>query len=413
MSSSLNDSEIERDVDATLNIARRLVREEERDEANDDSDGGNKQKTKRKKRKKKKKKKEKRGKQVRPCLEAKMDRASTLVNMLTPINFVKDGRAIVTVSQQGLKFTVEDGKTSQANVFVAAKLFHHWHVREPKFTPPKSNRSSSGSADDDDDYDKENGRQQQDDSESSSSSSTASTTATDKANEMRCLVQFCVPLNHLIECLSIFGGGTHHSGGYYSSHGSGSGGGGVATLDLSYAGPGNDLVLLLTQGEAVTNVALRTLDSDGITDFNFRNRATPIRNKVIMVSDSLREAFAELDWSNADVSLLMSPDHPHFRIATVGPSGSCQVDFPRDSASFELFESFQTQVFSYKLKNLQPGIKGLGVASKTQIRLNDVGMLNLQHLVNLDDGERFFVDFYLVPSDDEDIVLASTSLSSQ
>jgi len=68
---------------------------------------------------------------------------------------------------------------------------------------------------------------------------------------------------------------------------------------------------------------------------------------VVLQSEWLKEAFNELDWSSTDVSFLLSPDAPFFRLTTAGTMGSCQVDCGKDSPVFELFECRQTQCNKY------------------------------------------------------------------
>src|SRR3989338_6905417 len=65
--------------------------------------------------------------------------------------------------------------------------------------------------------------------------------------------QFAVALNPLCECLNIFGAAES------------------ITLKMVYQKMGMDLFLVLTQGGVVTNVSLRTLDTDGPTPFFFRH----------------------------------------------------------------------------------------------------------------------------------------------
>jgi hypothetical protein len=56
-------------------------------------------------------------------------------------------------------------------------------------------------------------------------------------------------------------------------------------------------------------------------------------------SENLHDAFNELDWSNTRMSWLIADTQPYFRLATDGPNGSCQVDYPKDSEVFMVYES--------------------------------------------------------------------------
>lgn len=272
-----------------------------------------------------------------PFLEAALDRSSTLLNVLSPLNFQKDLIMVVSVLPQGLKFTVEESRILQATAFLGVENFSH-------FESPVLEAEGDG---------------------------------TPQA------FQFSVLLNPLCECLNIFGSQEQ------------------STLQLKYQGPGMDLFLVISPGPAVyTNVSLRTIDSEPPTNFQFRNPETPIQNKLIFRSEALKAAFSELDWSTPDVQMVVSPDEPYFRISTVGPAGSCQVDFARDSPSFEEFDSTVTQQITYKLRYLQPAIKALVFAAKTQIRLNSEGMMNMMHLITNEDGVTVFIEFFLVAAEE-------------
>eukprot|EP01087_Luapelamoeba_hula_P021465 TRINITY_DN7512_c0_g1_i2.p1 TRINITY_DN7512_c0_g1~~TRINITY_DN7512_c0_g1_i2.p1 ORF type:complete len:130 (-),score=24.90 TRINITY_DN7512_c0_g1_i2:201-590(-) len=120
-----------------------------------------------------------------------------------------------------------------------------------------------------------------------------------------------------------------------------------------------------------------------------------------MKSECLKEALNELDWSSDVLTVLLSPDPPYFRLTTSGPSGSCQVDYPKDSEAFEGFDCTQTQAFNYKMKLLQPTAKALSMSTKTSARMNERGILNFQHLYQGDDGETSFVDFFILPLEED------------
>ena len=120
------------------------------------------------------------------------------------------------------------------------------------------------------------------------------------------------------------------------------------------------------------------------------------------------------------MNFVLSPDEPFFRLQTAGNLGSCQVDYPKDSDEvFESFECSQTQsnlyvarilsfvanltANSYKLSVIQPTVKALAVASKTQVRVNQRGVLSMQHMVtDTKQMSTCFIDFFILPSEDGD-----------
>jgi cell cycle checkpoint protein len=195
--------------------------------------------------------------------------------------------------------------------------------------------------------------------------------------------QFQVNLSILLDCLNIYGISTT-----------------FPALQIAYKGYGHPLLLMLEENDVLTDCGIRTLDAEPLMNFNLRG--APIISKVIMNAESLKDAFGELDWNNTSVNWSISPNIPYFRLTTDGVGGSCQVDYPKDSEVFEVYECQQIQEFVYKMKILQPCIKALANAKKTLIRINQDGLLAFQHMIQAEDGATSFVDFYVVPLEGDD-----------
>jgi len=203
-----------------------------------------------------------------------------------------------------------------------------------------------------------------------------------QANEEQ--FRFKLNLTFFLDCLNIFGS---------------AGGSGYTALQMVYRGYGHPLVLMLEEGGVVTNCAIKTLDADEITDFNFLG--SPIICKVIMDAEGLRDAFSELDWSSPTINFLLSPNDPYFRVSTVSPLGSFEVEYPKDSDLFEQFQCSSVSENRYKLSLLQPCFKALASANRTQIRVNGQGVLSFQHMLKVED-QVGFVDFFVVPETSHD-----------
>jgi len=170
---------------------------------------------------------------------------------------------------------------------------------------------------------------------------------------------------------------------------------------MAYRGHGTPLVLMLQEEtDVLTDCGITAVEGTPPAQFNLRN--SEILAKIVMKSSSLRDAFSELDWSNEHLSWELSPEAPYFRLKAIGTGTICQVDYPRDSEIFETFECAQLLKRDYRMKFLHPSLKALEIASKTQIRVNAVGLLSLQHMIPTDDGNFAFVDFFIVPKEDGD-----------
>lgn len=94
----------------------------------------------------------------------------------------------------------------------------------------------------------------------------------------------------------------------------------------------------------------------------------------------------------------MAVDAQHLRLTTVGSSASSQVDYARDSALFDGFESHAPVSAHYKLSAVAPAVRALSGAAKCRLRVNARGVLELQQLVRAPDGTAAVVEFVLLPS---------------
>uniref|UniRef100_A0A3B3RSR5 RAD1 homolog (S. pombe) n=1 Tax=Paramormyrops kingsleyae TaxID=1676925 RepID=A0A3B3RSR5_9TELE len=235
-------------------------------------------------------------------------------------------------------------------------------------------------------------------------------------------VSFQVNLTVLLDCLTIFGGSTVP---------------GVTTaLRLCYNGYGYPLKLFLEEGGVVTVCKINTQEPEEPIDFEFCS--TNVTNKVILQSDSLREAFSELDMTSEVLQITMSPSQPYFRLSTFGNSGNAHYDYPKDSDMMELFQCTKTQtnrsvthfflinkgrffchqssnynhnhlhgfnstvipLSRYKMSLLKPSTKALALSCKVSVRTDSQGFLSLQYLVRNDDGQICFVEYYCCPDED-------------
>ncbi|KAL1260768.1 hypothetical protein QQF64_008595 [Cirrhinus molitorella] len=197
-------------------------------------------------------------------------------------------------------------------------------------------------------------------------------------------VGFQVNLTVLLDCLTIFGGSTVP---------------GVCTaLRMCYSGYGYPLTLFLEEGGVVTVCRIKTQEPEEPIDFDFCS--TNVTNKVILQSESLKEAFSELDMTSEVLQITMSPSHPYFRLSTFGNSGNAHYDYPKDSDMMELFQCTKIQTNRYKMSLLKPSTKALALSCKVSVRTDSRGFLSLQYLVRNDDGQICFVEYYCCPDEE-------------
>ncbi|XP_064612700.1 cell cycle checkpoint protein RAD1-like [Liolophura sinensis] len=199
-------------------------------------------------------------------------------------------------------------------------------------------------------------------------------------------VTFKINLTVLMDCLTIFGANPSA--------------GSTTSLKMCYAGYGSPLTLLLEEEGVLTDCSIKTLEPDEVLDFNFCS--TNVINKIIMKSECLKEAFSELDMTSDVLEIIMSPDHPYFRLSTFGYAGSAYSDFSKDSDMVESFQCDQLQTNRYKLSLLKPSVKALGLSSRISIRTDNRGFLSLQYMIKAEDGQVCFVEYYCAPDEEMD-----------
>ncbi|XP_039398918.1 cell cycle checkpoint protein RAD1 isoform X2 [Mauremys reevesii] len=191
-------------------------------------------------------------------------------------------------------------------------------------------------------------------------------------------VMFRINLAVLLDCLTIFGTST--------------------ALRMCYRGYGYPLTLFLEEGGVVTVCKINTEEPEETLDFDFCS--TNVVNKIILQSEGLREAFAELDMTSEVLQITMSPDKPYFRLSTFGNAGSAHLDYPKDSDLMEAFHCNQTQTNRYKISLLKPSTKALVLSCKVSIRTDNRGFLSLQYMIRNEDGQICFVEYYCCPDED-------------
>eukprot|EP01127_Copromyxa_protea_P016009 TRINITY_DN4698_c0_g1_i3.p1 TRINITY_DN4698_c0_g1~~TRINITY_DN4698_c0_g1_i3.p1 ORF type:complete len:174 (-),score=19.66 TRINITY_DN4698_c0_g1_i3:258-779(-) len=169
---------------------------------------------------------------------------------------------------------------------------------------------------------------------------------------------------------------------------------------MAYQCYGKPLLLMLEDNDVLTDCGVRP--SEAISTTKYDIRSADVVSKIVMKSQALRDAFNELDWSNDFVTWELSPHPPHFRLKAQGTGTMCQVDYPQDCEVFDSFECTRAIKKDFRMKLLQPCLKALAVATRTQVRMNELGLLSLQHMISTADGQFTFVDFFIVSLDDEE-----------
>lgn len=260
------------------------------------------------------------------AFKAMLGNARNLSQVLKAIHF--KNAATIFATENGLKVTVEDAKCLQANAFIQASVFDEYDVKEES--------------------------------------------------------TFCINLNVLQECLTIFGSSSVSA----------------TSVRMVYGGYGCPLILTLCEDNITTDCCIKTQESDETLDFEFC--AANVVNKIVLRADCLRDAFNELDATAEVIEITMSPEKPYLRLSTSGYCGRTDNAIHKDSDMVESFQCSETQINQYRLSLLKPSEKAINLASKICIRTDHRGFLSFQYMIKNESGQICFVEYYCCPSKDMD-----------
>jgi cell cycle checkpoint protein len=329
----------------------------------------------------------------RPVFSAVSGSARQLFVLLRCISFAP--KTQVQISDEGLRFSVEESSVMEGMAFLEKSLFTSYHYTPP---PPPSPRSDAAENE-------------------------------EEANHP----VFIVSLPSLLETLQIFGSTAENRPNPFSresyTHAFSNQVLGVSGLcRLGYDAPGSPLTIILEEQGIRTTCELNTYEPSFSSDIPFSREHLVM--KVIMRASYLHDAIAELSANNPQV-VTFGAKKKTFTLSASSPLGSAVVDFHRDAksgykapASNEdnedtndeqhnqntgLLETFllatDSGLFSqsYKFAHIAATKKALQAATKVSIRVDHQGVLSLQFMIeNLEGGGVSFVDFRFVPLVGED-----------
>ncbi|KAJ2085864.1 checkpoint clamp complex protein Rad1 [Coemansia sp. RSA 986] len=310
---------------------------------------------------------------------AKLINVRPLVNMLKTIGFRP--RAICTISTSGIVFTVEDAQCIVAQAYLRPTLFSIFDYNTQ--LAKELNMARLAEID-----------------------SEAHGEEVEAASE---ITQISLPLDNLIECLSLFYGPSGSSS-LPGLSGSNQGGiqsttaalgnqnpldlRGATTAHIAFNGPGSDFELVLEERGTISMCRLATFIPEVPVDLEFSK--FPTIQQLIIRSEWLRDAFNELDPTSDAATLSISSTAPYFRISTIGNNGSTDMTYSKDEQILESFYCYEEQENRYKLSQILKCRQALAMSDKTKIRVNQRGFLSFQFMIPTD-VDVSFVNFVYAP----------------
>eukprot|EP00752_Nemacystus_decipiens_P011608 g10307.t1 len=193
--------------------------------------------------------------------------------------------------------------------------------------------------------------------------------------------KFGINLTTLLECLQIFG-----------------------PASLAHTSARAIFRLTLEEGGVFTSCEIRTIHQDEeAMEFSALAKAFGNTDEVcrcILKSEILKEAFQEVaDLNGATtVSVTFGQEAPHLQLSAKGSVGSSEIDFPKTSEAFVFFTCNVPRVsWTYLMSGMETGMRALPHANETYFRVNEEGILCIQHQVPMSMGQTSFVDVLLCP----------------
>ena len=140
------------------------------------------------------------------------------------------------------------------------------------------------------------------------------------------------------------------------------------------------LTLILEHNGAITTCELNTIEANDMLDFNFRDAM--IIGRAIVESQFLKDSLNELDLPGVnEISIEMSPNEPYLKLSVYGDSSNASINFPSNQS--DLFIEFQAEHHIkgiYDLNVIKPIMKAFAKSERTNIRINEEGMMSMQHI---------------------------------
>ena len=213
--------------------------------------------------------------------------------------------------------------------------------------------------------------------------------------------EFCVNLTTVLDCLHVLGTQNLER----------------TKLCLSYNLTDEIFKMELLEEGILSTTAIPGMlpPEDNGTSLSLAFRSTPIVARMIVKSESLREAMQELELVHGATCCAVALGPNGLELAAAGHIGECLIQLPSGGASIVQLDCTEMVARTYLLHSLKSGMRGLEIAEETCMSINEVGMIAIQHQVldNLTQGPPSYVDFIMSCLEDDDTDRSSQDQASQ
>lgn len=169
---------------------------------------------------------------------------------------------------------------------------------------------------------------------------------------------------------------------------------------FSSTGTGEPLLFSLKDDISVTECTLSPQSSDNIITFDLRNEN--IISRVIVQSDYLRETFNKLIGNGENLQISVDPEFG-LVLTTTGAGVTSTHKISKDSTKLLNHEFSQLHSNAYKIKFIKLCMKALNQSTKTCIKIDTNGLLNIEYMVRTIGDQKCYVQTFCLPNVDSSI----------
>lgn len=199
-------------------------------------------------------------------------------------------------------------------------------------------------------------------------------------------VEVALNLTTLLDCLLLFGSSSDST-----------------TATMTFSAEDAIFRLALEDSGIMTSCDLTAIhhdDFEGIDSGLFAAfRESPDELAALVTSEALKEAITELTEVPGASAVCFDVSTTGMKLSTRGSGDNiCEIEFPKDTKVFILYRCDKPRVWTFSLASLQLGMKALGVAKETYVRINGEGVMSIQHQIESNNHETF-INFILVSTE--------------
>mmetsp|Transcript_37001 Transcript_37001/g.64245 ORF Transcript_37001/g.64245 Transcript_37001/m.64245 type:complete len:320 (-) Transcript_37001:370-1329(-) len=214
-------------------------------------------------------------------------------------------------------------------------------------------------------------------------------------------ISFGINLSTFVECLQINGTSTLAT----------------TSVGMSFLPETSIFKMTLEDQEGIfTSCEINTVDDDGHLEFEaFAEEYQQYAEvcSVILKSVHFRDVISEMNDIPGAADVLVYLNAECFRLLVSGPLNSSEFELP--SKSSELFVHFECKEeevqWSYSIIALTDAMKALHSADETYIRINEQGVMCIQHQIKLT-TENIFIDYLICANEIDDAAYDANATQS-